>query len=286
MKYLFFELSGNLSHIQSGIAYNKDHIHERRTMAVSELMIITDGEIDVHHLEDYHLVKNDIFLLPQGIEHYGTRKSSCTLHWHHFLLPENFRVVEENEIPSLKRTENSILLPIQFSANDIDKLLLLSFQLEQHDFTDHLQKQVRNALFTSLLLEIDLLYREKNRQFTNKKFNSILSYIDNNFQHHPFTISDLAEKFGYNKKYLFTLFKRNIHISPQQYIIQQKMKEAKRMLLETSETVESIAISLNYDSPQYFMRQFRQYFDMTPTDMRKAYSNSLTLYLSPKTEKE
>lgn len=286
MKYIAFELDFPLHHIQSGIAYNSNHIHERRTMKMTELMIVTEGEIYLHHLEDYHLEKDDILILPQGIEHFGTKQSDCVLHWHHLLLPNNFRIIEENEILKENNHGETIVLPMMMHLSDIDNILLLSYQLEQHDFTKKTQDRVRNYLLTSIVLEIEQQFKDKKNNLTNSKFNSILSYIDNNFQHHSFTIKDLAIKFGYNEKYLFSLFKKNTGISPQQYIIKQRMKEAKKMLLETSDTIESIAISLNYESPQYFMRQFKQYFNMTPTDMRKAYSNSLRLYLSPKTDKE
>ena len=51
------------------------------------------------------------------------------------------------------------------------------------------------------------------------------------------------------------------------------------MLLNSSETIETIALNLHYNNPQYFMRQFKKTFNMTPTEMRKCYSKSLELYL-------
>ncbi len=277
MKYLVIDTEHMIVHSQSGIAYNKAHIHERRTMNLSELMLVTDGEMYIRHLEDYHLVKNDILFLPQGIEHYGTKPTDCQLHWHHFFLPPNSRIIDETDTPP--HTKNTLVLPMQFNLKKPETAALISYQLEQYPWTDEAQT-VRSALMTALVGEIALAYQMQSREFHHKRLNSIISYIDNNFQHHPMEISDLADHFGYNKRYICTLFKKYLGITPLQYIINAKMKEARQMLLNSSDTVESIAISLKYDNPQYFMRQFKQHFGMTPSDMRKQYANSLELHLS------
>ena len=89
----------------------------------------------------------------------------------------------------------------------------------------------------------------------------------------------LADQFGYNEKYIYNLFKKYLGVSPLQYIITQKLKDARQMVLSTSDTIESIALSLHYENPQYFMRQFKKHFGMTPTEMRQHYANSLELHL-------
>lgn len=277
MKYIVFDLKDMTEHNQSGIAHNVNHVHETRTMSVSEVMLIIDGEIFMHHLEDYHLVKNDIFFLPQGIKHYGTKPSDCELHWHHFFLPTNALIIDEKDLVNID--SNKTILPMQFNLKDPEKVLMLSYQLEQYPWNNKKSQKIRNALMTSLICEIAYEKETQVLSFNHKRLNAIKSYIDNNFQHNEITIKDLANKFDYNEKYIFKLFKDYLSISPLQYIIEQKMKEAKQMLLNSSETIETIALNLHYNNPQYFMRQFKKTFNMTPTEMRKCYSKSLELYL-------
>ena len=278
MKYLLIDLREPIIHSQSGIAYNKSHIHERRTMQVCELMLISEGDIYIKHLEEYHLVKNDFFFLPAGIEHYGTKSTDCTLHWHHFFLSPNTRIVEENELPA-KPNRNMLLLPMQFNLPHPETAFLLSRQLEQYAWTDEDSAPVRNALISAIIGEIALEYKKSFERIGHKRLNSILSYIDNNFQHHPVSMKLLADQFGYNEKYIYNLFKKYLGVSPLQYIITQKLKDARQMVLSTSDTIESIALSLHYENPQYFMRQFKKHFGMTPTEMRQHYANSLELHL-------
>ena len=280
MKYLVLNLEKMVVHSQSGIARNTAHIHERRTMSLSELMLITEGEMYIRHMEDYHLVKNDIFFLPQGIEHYGTKPTDCQLHWHHIFLPSNSYIVDEKDLKNESTGKDTVVLPMHFNLKDPETVFLLSYQLEQYPWTTEETQKVRNALVTAVIGEIALEYRQQSPSIPHKRLNSIISYIDNNFQHHPVSIKVLAETFGYNEKYIHSLFKKYLNVSPLQYIIAQKLKEARQMVLNSSDTVESIAISLHYDNPQYFMRQFKKQFGMTPTEMRRHYSNSLELHLS------
>ena len=278
MKYMLIDATEPIIHSQSGIAYNKNHVHERRTMKVCELMLISEGEIYISHMEEYRLVKNDFFFLPAGVEHYGTQPTDCTLHWHHFFLPPDTQIVEEDALPA-KLNRNTLILPMQFNLSHPETAFLLSRQLEQYDWTDEDSGLVRNALITAIIGEIALEYKKSFERISHKRLNSILSYIDNNFQHHPVSIKLLAEQFGYNEKYIYNLFKKYLGVSPLQYIITQKLMDARQMVLNTSDTVESIALSLRYENPQYFMRQFKKQFGMTPTEMRQHYSNSLELHL-------
>ena len=159
MKYLLLNLEKMVVHSQSGIARNTAHIHERRTMSLSELMLITEGEMYIRHMEDYHLVKNDIFFLPQGIEHYGTKPTDCQLHWHHFFLPSNSYIVDEKDLKNESTGKDTVVLPMHFNLKDPETVFLLSYQLEQYPWTTEETQKVRNALVTAVIGEIALEYR-------------------------------------------------------------------------------------------------------------------------------
>ena len=75
------------------------------------------------------------------------------------------------------------------------------------------------------------------------------------------------------------MFKKYLGISPKQYIIKKKLNEAKNMVLNDNCTVEQIASILNYESTNYFLKQFKQEFGITPTNMRKLFSKTSELYL-------
>ncbi len=283
MKYVIYPKTETLIHCESGIAKTTEHYHVRRTMKQSELMIVVEGEMDIRHLEEYHLSAGEIFILPQGVEHYGTKPCSYTIHWFHFILPSSFQIIEESELLKID-DQQYFIFPIQFKINNLNSLLFLAYQLEQYP-TVPATNYVRNALFNAIMYEINLQNTDYQygRYINHKRLNSIINYININIQANVYdslNIKSTAEYFNYNEKYIFNLFKTYLGTSPRQYIINQKMNTAKSMLLNTNDTIASIALTLKYDNPQYFMRQFKKTFGVTPTEMRNSFSHSLELYLN------
>ena len=278
MNYLIFQTNKLIKHITSGTAHNKQDKLEKRILDCTVILILYKGDYHVKCIEEYYLKKNDILILPEGIEHYGVTPSLCELHWHHVCLPKPTVICEYHEIQKYIN-EDSIVLPMKFHIEKMDIINILSYQLEQYNCGNIDTENIRNALMTSIIYALEHDIKEKNTDFYPQRFNSILNYINHNFQHHPISIKILSDEFKYSEKYIYRLFKKYLGISPKQYIIKKKLNEAKNMVLNDNCTVEQIASILNYESTNYFLKQFKQEFGITPTNMRKLFSKTSELYL-------
>jgi len=64
-------------------------------------------------------------------------------------------------------------------------------------------------------------------------------------------------------------FKRYAGLSPKQYHIQLRISRAKSLLTNTTLNISEIAAAMNFDSPYYFMRFFKQRTEMSPTAWRQ-----------------
>lgn len=279
MKYIVFDISKPLLHNDSGMAFNANHIHERRTMHLSELMFVNEGEIFIRHLESYHLRKNDVLFLPQNIEHYGTQPSNCRLHWHHFYIPYRFTICEREQLNQFVGDENMLPLPMMHSMKNTAAVNMLSNQLEQYNTYENCTRLARNSLVSAIIGEIAADCASQNKPLEHKRLHSMLNYIDHNFLHYDITVRSLAEQFGYNEKYIACLFKKYVGSSPLQYIISAKMREARNLLANTSDTIQAIALNLNYESVPYFCRQFKAFYGVTPSQLRKSYTNTHEIYM-------
>jgi len=71
-------------------------------------------------------------------------------------------------------------------------------------------------------------------------------------------------------------FKRYSGLSPKQYHMQLRINKAKSLLTNTTLNINEIALALNFESPYYFMRFFKQRTEMSPTAWRQ-YSRGDTL---------
>ena len=70
--------------------------------------------------------------------------------------------------------------------------------------------------------------------------------------------------------YLTALFRKNLGISPGEYIRRVKLEESRQMIREGILNFTEIASALEYSTVHHFSRQFKEKFGMTPTEYAKA----------------
>ncbi|WP_292010891.1 AraC family transcriptional regulator [Chryseobacterium sp.] len=86
------------------------------------------------------------------------------------------------------------------------------------------------------------------------------------------TVADYAELLHLAPKTLTHKFKSLNINSPNQFIINRILLEAKRLLFYTDKPVKEIAYDLGYEDPAYFNRLFTSKVGSTPTNFKKNYS--------------
>lgn len=71
------------------------------------------------------------------------------------------------------------------------------------------------------------------------------------------TLSSLAEHLHVSKSYLATLFKQETNMTVMEFITENRLKEAKRLLLNTDMRVCEIYQQVGYQSDKYFIAVFK-----------------------------
>ncbi|MEM9265284.1 MAG: AraC family transcriptional regulator [Cyanobacteria bacterium P01_F01_bin.13] len=97
----------------------------------------------------------------------------------------------------------------------------------------------------------------------------VLDYIDAHLGN-EITLADLAELVDISQFHFGRLFKQSLGLSPYQYLLQQRVEQAKTLLQQTDKPIIEIAFDCGFNSQSHLGRKFRQLTDMTP----KAYRNS------------
>ena len=101
--------------------------------------------------------------------------------------------------------------------------------------------------------------------------NYLLNYIEKNYNGNM-SISDIADKLGYNKYYILHLFKEKVGISLHQYIIQLKIKQAKQK--NKVDNLLEIALENGFYDQSHFIRHFKKYEGITP---KKYYESKIMI---------
>ena len=81
----------------------------------------------------------------------------------------------------------------------------------------------------------------------------------------------IRDRFYINKFYLSRIFKEVTSFTINDYLNVNRIKKAHRLLLETDDSITSIAEQLGYENITYFERVFKKYRNMTPLKYRNYY---------------
>ena len=83
--------------------------------------------------------------------------------------------------------------------------------------------------------------------------------------------SDIAKHCTISEAALYSAFHKSSNVSLNQLRNNLLLEKAKDILISTDKPIEYISDLLQFSSTSYFRKKFKQYFNMTPTEMRKIY---------------
>lgn len=86
-----------------------------------------------------------------------------------------------------------------------------------------------------------------------------------------YTPEQVAKDIGVSYSYLRRIFAQICGFAPYQYMMQQRHRRAKELLVTTANTISEIAYELNFTSPQQFSQLFHRIEGITPSEYRKRY---------------
>ena len=95
-----------------------------------------------------------------------------------------------------------------------------------------------------------------------------LDFISENF-HKPITVNDIANYVNLSRSRLYRLFIQHVFISPQQYLTEYRIREARNLLEKRWGSIKEIANAVGIEDPYRFTIQFKQMCGKTPTDYMK-----------------
>ena len=83
------------------------------------------------------------------------------------------------------------------------------------------------------------------------------------------SLKSLAFQLGFSSSYLSVLIKKELGLPFQDYLIQERMKKAKLLLLTTDLKIYEIAEQVGFEDMNYFSQRFKQVVGLTPRQFKK-----------------
>ena len=81
-------------------------------------------------------------------------------------------------------------------------------------------------------------------------------------------LGELAKQLGFSTNYLSLLIKKELGMSFQEYVTQQRIQRAKRLLLSTDMKIYEVALAVGIEDMNYFSYRFKSIVGVSPKSFR------------------
>ena len=78
-------------------------------------------------------------------------------------------------------------------------------------------------------------------------------------------------RIGSTRSYIVTLMKQETGMSPQEYLIETRMRRASDLLIMSEDPIRNIALECGYEDALAFSKVFKARFGTNPSAYRKKY---------------
>jgi two-component system response regulator YesN len=143
--------------------------------------------------------------------------------------------------------------------------------VDRFDLIEEVEEEFFNVLVQAKE-QMDLLRDSKKNHFQMQK---VKMYIEDHFANRDLSLNSLSDEFGISPKYLSRLFKDEFGVKFVDYLVSVRVKNAKKLLSETTDSIQEIAARVGYIHSLSFIRVFKKIVGLTPGDYRKETTNQI-----------
>ena len=130
------------------------------------------------------------------------------------------------------------------------------------------EKEERIVEFISKLMIVNCT--KKVQESKNIFVDDIKTYIDKNIEQN-LSLEKISKEFLITPFHLIRVFKKELHLTPYQYILNKKINLAKELLSQKI-SISEVSISIGFSDQSHLYKYFKQTFSISP----KEYQDSLT----------
>ncbi len=102
-----------------------------------------------------------------------------------------------------------------------------------------------------------------------KFFEKAEKIVHDNIANNAFSVEDMGTALGMSRSQLFRKFKALTDSTPSDYIRAERLKVAKKMLMEGQFNVNEVSLKTGFNSTSHFISTFKKYIGITPKEFSK-----------------
>lgn len=243
--------------------------HRVRRSVHTDHLLIFCHQGSGHFQTEYHsgvLQAGQVLFLRRGVAHsyQAQRDTPWSIYWTHFAgelvdqYMEYIGLSRSDTLPVLSLSNWRALLP------DVTQLLNLQ----------HQRLSIENAILAAhllqkILVQLPTLRRSDQAKKADFTLITLERFMRDNI-HRTLELKDFADFTGFTVFHFSKKFRQLSGSSPMKYFNRLKIKEAQRMLAETSHSVRQIGQTFGFEDAYYFSRLFKNLVGLSPQQYRSA----------------
>jgi len=242
-----------------------------RPQYVIHYIIDGEGSYTVNN-KTYIIKKNQGFLIRPGtVTYYEADKNNP---WSYMWIGFN-GVKAETYLNYANLNEENLIFEYSKDSTLKDYISEM-LKLNEMDYSNELKLEGILYFFMSKLVETRKdVFNQKAYKSAELYLEKSIEFIENNYSNN-IKINDIANYIGINRSYLTHIFKKNINISPQDFLVNYKIDKACILLENTDLSIKVVAKSIGYSDPLTFSKIFKKVKGDSPKIYReRIFSNQI-----------
>lgn len=172
----------------------------------------------------------------------------------------NFEIL--NRYMSLKK---KIIYADDTTLTNMSNLYELLGNARESYFSDEYNKKILECIIISFLSCCD--YEEESIVSSTSMQRAII-YLNTHFFENP-SLKSVADMFYLNSSYFSRNFKKSMGVTYKEYLRKLKLEYSRKLIKYTDLSIVDIALKSGYETQSHFDREFKKYYNETPTSIRK-----------------
>ncbi|MFW5690025.1 MAG: helix-turn-helix domain-containing protein [Spirochaetota bacterium] len=211
----------------------------------------------------YALTRGDAFLFAPG--DYLHYRADAADPWHYLWV--GFGGVHADDVLAQLRPRSGV------------PVMAMPYSERVHDGFRTMLAEARERRATTAMRLAGLLYRliadltelrtvESVRTTASDLVDEACAFVQQNYQR-DIGVADVIGHIGVDRSHFSRVFRAQRGLSLRDYLIRIRMERARRLIRETSLSVQAVASSVGYRSYPSFERRFQAYYECSPTQARR-----------------
>lgn len=230
-----------------------------------QLIYVSEGKLHLRQDDKEHIIPKGHMLLfrpndPQIYSFYSADKPE--IYWVHFTGSEVEDILDRYEI---SKSENIFCVGSSPDYPWLFKHMIQELQLRRINYSNFLSLNLHHIFL--MISRVKKEDAELNSDTLNEIENAIRFFGENYSS--DISIENYAREHHMSACWFNRTFKRITTVTPMQYIIHLRIKNAIYLLNSTNYKIIQVANAVGYDDAYYFSRLFKKYIGVSPAAYKK-----------------